>query len=95
MKVDKIGNEIKVGDKVVFGMGQSMTLLIGEVTKINTKTVTILRKWKQWGWDGKEVFECPVIASAKEMYGDMSREELINLCYNQAKQIEAMERAGF
>ena len=58
MKVDKIGNEIKVGDKVVFGMGQSMTLLIGEVTKINTKTVTILRKWKQWGWDGKEVFEC-------------------------------------
>lgn len=39
--------------------------------------------------------ECPVIASAKEMYGNMSREELINLCYNQAKHIEAMERAGF
>lgn len=47
MKVDKVGNEIKVGDKLVFGMGQSMTLLIGEVTKINDKTVTILRKWKQ------------------------------------------------
>lgn len=40
-------------------------------------------------------FECPVIASAKETYGHMSREELINLCYNQAKHIEAMERAGF
>lgn len=58
MKVDKIGNEIKVGDKVVFGMGQSMTLLIGEVTKINDKTVTILRKWKQRRAYSKEVFEC-------------------------------------
>lgn len=58
MKVDKVGNEIKVGDKVVFGMGQSMTLLIGEVTKINAKTVTILRKWKQRRWDSKELVEC-------------------------------------
>ena len=57
MKVDKLGNEIKVGDKVVFGMGQSMTLLIGEVTKINAKTVTILRKWKQRNAYRKEVFE--------------------------------------
>lgn len=58
MKVDKLGNEIKVGDKVVFGMGQSMTLLIGEVTKINDKTVTILRKWKQQRMGYKEMFEC-------------------------------------
>lgn len=58
MKVDKLGNEIKVGDKVVFGMGQSMTLLIGEVIKINDKTVTILRKWKQQRMGYKEMFEC-------------------------------------
>ena len=38
---DILGNDLAVGDKVVFGTAQSMRLMQGVITKINAKTVMI------------------------------------------------------
>jgi hypothetical protein len=46
MAQDITGKEIQAGHEVVFGMGQSMTLLLGLVVKINPKTVTIEHKYE-------------------------------------------------
>lgn len=41
LPLDILNNQLRVGDKVVFGSAQSLTLRIGIITKINDKTVTI------------------------------------------------------
>lgn len=38
---DLFNNEIEVGATVAYGKGQSKTLLLGKVTKLNPKTVSI------------------------------------------------------
>lgn len=38
---DILGNNLAVGDEVVFGTAQSMRLMIGVVSKVNPKTVMI------------------------------------------------------
>lgn len=38
---DILGNDLSVGDKVVFGTAQSMCLMKGVITKIHPKTVMI------------------------------------------------------
>lgn len=38
---DILGNELVIGDKVVFGTAQSMHLMVGIVSKIHPKTVMI------------------------------------------------------
>lgn len=38
---DILGNDLSVGDKVVFGTAQSMRLMQGVITKIHPKTVII------------------------------------------------------
>ena len=38
---DILGNPLSVGDKVVFGTAQSMSLMQGVISKINPKTVII------------------------------------------------------
>lgn len=48
---DIMGNDLKVGQIVVYGMGQSMTLLVGTIDKINNKTVTIHRELPRMIWD--------------------------------------------
>jgi len=53
---DIIGNELTVGDKVVFGMGGSMNLLQGIVTKINPKTVTIEQKYDAIDYYTKKIY---------------------------------------
>ena len=64
---DKLGKEIAVGDYVVFGQGQHMNLLLGHVTKINKKTVTISRTYtyKRWG-DGKVIEQTEVVNRAPD-----------------------------
>lgn len=48
---DLLGNELSVGDAVVFGGGQHKTLYTGLIAKINPKTVSIgehkLRHWNK------------------------------------------------
>lgn len=53
MPVDILGNEIQVGNEVVFGMAQHMHLLRGVVVKIHNKTVTIVHR-DEVEWDGSE-----------------------------------------
>lgn len=38
---DILGNDLSVGDKVVFGTAQSMHLMIGIISKIHPRTVMI------------------------------------------------------
>ncbi len=38
---DILGNDLQVGDKVVFGTAQSMRLMTGIISKIHPKTVMI------------------------------------------------------
>ena len=41
LPLDILNNQLRVGDKVVFGSAQSLTLRTGTITKINDKTVNI------------------------------------------------------
>lgn len=41
LPLDILNNQLRVGDKVVFGSAQSLTLRTGTITKINSKTVSI------------------------------------------------------
>lgn len=41
LPLDILNNQLRVGDKVVFGSAQSLTLRTGIVAKINPQTVTI------------------------------------------------------
>lgn len=58
---DIIGNELAVGDKVVFGMAQTMCLHTGTITKISEKTVKIKHDVRWDGWqnptDSQRAFE--------------------------------------
>ena len=47
---DILGNDLEIGDKVVFGMAQTMRLHTGEIIKISTKTVKIKHEVYQNGW---------------------------------------------
>lgn len=41
LPLDILNNQLRVGDKVVFGSAQSLTLRTGIITKIDSKTVSI------------------------------------------------------
>ena len=41
LPLDILNNQLRVGDKVVFGSAQSLTLRTGIITKISPQTVTI------------------------------------------------------
>lgn len=41
LPLDILNNQLRVGDKVVFGTAQSMRLMTGVVSKVNPKTVMI------------------------------------------------------
>lgn len=41
LPLDILNNQLRVGDKVVFGSAQSLALRTGTISKINDKTVTI------------------------------------------------------
>lgn len=47
---DILGNDLQVGDKVVFGMAQTMQLHTGTIMKVNAKTVKIKHEAYQNGW---------------------------------------------
>jgi len=47
---DHLGNSLAVGDKVVFGLAQTLQLATGEIVKINQKTVKIrYTGYDDWG----------------------------------------------
>lgn len=48
---DILGNDLAVGDKVVFGTAQSMHLMVGTIKKIHPKTVMISHEeYKNHSW---------------------------------------------
>ncbi len=53
MHLDIKGTPIEVGSKVVFGTAQSLVLRIGEVTKINPKTVAIKQDCMSYHWQDR------------------------------------------
>jgi len=48
---DILGNELNVGDKVVFGKAQKMALHTGFIVQINKKTVKIEHEEYRNGWN--------------------------------------------
>ena len=60
MPVDIVGNEIKVGDTVVFGMAQTMNQQIGKVAKICEKSVKIEWVLRRMCFDFSTRKEMPV-----------------------------------